>query len=83
MNKVILSEAIDFLLCEISNKYDFIYIDPPYYCQRNFKEFKDIWESVDHYMNMLNQCFKQAHRILNQMVIFVFMWTGTLHTMFV
>ena len=64
MSEVVLSEAVSFLQEEPSSKYDFIYIDPPYYCQRNFGEFQDTWESVDHYMAMLNPCIEHAHRVL-------------------
>ena len=43
---VIESNAIDFLVGEPDGKYDFIYIDPPYYCQRDFGQFDDRWSSV-------------------------------------
>lgn len=63
-NGAVVSEALPFLQGEPAEKYDFIYIDPPYYCQRNFGEFQDTWESVDAYMEMLMPCLREAHRVL-------------------
>jgi site-specific DNA-methyltransferase (adenine-specific) len=36
---------------------DFVYIDPPYYCQRNFGEFDDRWDSVEQYAKSLENSF--------------------------
>ena len=58
------SDAIDFMVGEPSDKYDFIYLDPPYYCDRDFGEFSDKWNSIEHYMGMLISTFVQARRIL-------------------
>lgn len=58
------SDATDFMVGEPSDKYDFVYLDPPYYCGRDFGEFDDKWNSIDHYMGMLISTFVQARRIL-------------------
>lgn len=61
---VVQSSAIDFLRREPDCKYDFIYIDPPYYCQRNFGQFDDRWDSMDDYIAMLNATFLESKRVL-------------------
>lgn len=58
------SEAITFLKAEPDSKYDFIYIDPPYYCQRDFGEFNDSWPSVKDYIAMLHPTIVEARRVL-------------------
>lgn len=57
-------QAQDFLKIEQSRKYDFVYIDPPFFCQRNFGEFQDSWDSIDDYMQMLVPTFIEAKRVL-------------------
>jgi site-specific DNA-methyltransferase (adenine-specific) len=61
---VVQSDAIDFLIGEPDGKYDFIYIDPPYYCQRDFGQFNDNWENVGEYISMLKPLFIQSKRVL-------------------
>ena len=65
-NIVVESPAIDFLQKEPDGKYDFIYIDPPYYCQRDFGEFGDTWGSVHEYIQMLKPTIKEARRVLRE-----------------
>lgn len=62
--EVIHNEAPTFLGGEPEEKYDFVYIDPPYYCQRDFSEFNDKWSGVDEYMAMLSPVISHAHRVL-------------------
>ena len=62
--EVIHNEALTFLGGEPDAKYDFVYIDPPYYCQRDFSEFNDKWSGVDEYMAMLSPVISHAHRVL-------------------
>ena len=63
-NVVIESKAIDFMRSEPSEKYDFIYIDPPYFCNKNFGEFDDRWDSIQDYIDSLSPTFVEARRIL-------------------
>jgi site-specific DNA-methyltransferase (adenine-specific) len=61
---IVESNAIDFLRGEPDEKYDFIYIDPPYYCQRDFGQFNDKWANVDEYISALKPTFVHAQRVL-------------------
>lgn len=63
---VIESKAIDFLCSEPSEKYDFIYIDPPYYCNKDFGEFDDRWDSIQDYIDSLSPALKEAKRVLRE-----------------
>jgi len=58
------NEALIFLEAEPSEKYDFVYLDPPYYCQRDFSEFNDRWSGIDEYMGMLSPVFSEVRRVL-------------------
>jgi site-specific DNA-methyltransferase (adenine-specific) len=58
------SDALTFLSAEPSEKYDFVYLDPPYYCQRDFSEFNDRWSGIDEYMGMLSPVFSEVRRVL-------------------
>jgi site-specific DNA-methyltransferase (adenine-specific) len=43
---------------------DLIYIDPPFYTQKNWKKFDDTWESIDHYMEFMRPRINEARRVL-------------------
>jgi site-specific DNA-methyltransferase (adenine-specific) len=60
------SDALLFLKKMDSESVDFIYIDPPYYCQKNFGEFDDRWESVQDYIASLKPQFVESKRILKE-----------------
>lgn len=60
------SDALPFLEKMDSESIDFIYIDPPYYCQKNFGEFDDRWESVQDYISSLKPQFLESKRILKE-----------------
>jgi site-specific DNA-methyltransferase (adenine-specific) len=57
-------DALTFLESEASEKYDFCYLDPPYYCQRDFSEFSDRWTGVDEYIGMLRPVISEVSRVL-------------------
>lgn len=61
---IINSNALEFLHKEQSDKYNLIYIDPPYFSQRNFGEFKDTWKNVSDYIKMLKPTLIESKRIL-------------------
>lgn len=62
--RIVHSSAIDFLLGEPNEKYDFIYIDPPYYSDRNFGEFDDRWNTVFDYVDSLVPALEESKRVL-------------------
>lgn len=66
MNRVVNSDALSFLKGEPSQSVDFIYIDPPYYCQKNFGEFDDRWDSVHDYISSLKPQFEESKRVLKE-----------------
>jgi len=43
---------------------DLIYLDPPFFSQRDFGEFTDKWESFDHYLKYMYARLEATHRIL-------------------
>ena len=48
-----------------SETIDLIYIDPPYFSQRNYGDFDDRWKSMQHYLNFMVERLKEMHRLLN------------------
>lgn len=66
MNTIICSPATEYLQKMESDSVDFIYVDPPYYCQRNFGEFDDRWNSVHHYVASLEEQFHHSKRVLKE-----------------
>jgi len=49
-----------------SEKIDLIYIDPPYFSQRNYGDFDDRWKSIQHYLDFMVERLKEMHRLLKQ-----------------
>jgi len=47
-----------------SESIDLIYIDPPYFSQRNYGDFDDRWKSIQHYLNFMVERLKEMHRLL-------------------
>ena len=50
----------------ISNqpKFDFIYMDPPYFVQKDFGEFDDRWEDIEEYCNAMKDMISFFPRFL-------------------
>ena len=64
LNSVYLSDNLEFLRQLDSNTIDLIYIDPPFYSGVDYKEFSDIWNSLDDYLNFMRPRIKEIHRVL-------------------
>ncbi len=64
LNHVYLSENLDFLQNLESEFIDLIYIDPPFYSGVDYKEFSDLWDSLDEYLNFMSLRIKEIHRVL-------------------
>ena len=47
-----------------SETIDLIYIDPPYFSQRNYGDFDDRWKSMQHYLDFMVERLKEMHRVL-------------------
>ena len=50
--KLLLKESKDV---EIDEPFDLLYIDPPFFTQRDFGEFNDEWESLEFYLHFLTE----------------------------
>lgn len=47
-----------------SESVDLIYIDPPFFTQKNWKDFDDTWDSMDDYLEFMRPRIEEFHRIL-------------------
>lgn len=57
-------ENLSFLRSLESDMIDLIYIDPPYFSQRNYGDFDDRWKSMQHYLGFMVERLKEMHRVL-------------------
>ncbi len=64
IEKIILGDNLQILKTINNNMIDLIYIDPPFYSQKNYIEFDDKWDSLEDYLNFMRVRIKELHRIL-------------------
>lgn len=64
VNMVYLEENLEFLRKLESRIIDLIYIDPPFYTGTDYKEFSDIWDSLDSYLSFMGVRLKEMYRVL-------------------
>ncbi|MFX1363544.1 MAG: DNA-methyltransferase [Promethearchaeota archaeon] len=66
LNKVYLAENLEFLKKLDSNLIDLIYIDPPFFSGVDYKEFSDLWKSLDDYLSFMMIRIKEMYRVLKE-----------------
>ena len=75
VNKLILGDNLEILKTIESDTIDLIYLDPPFFSNRNYeviwgdagevRSFQDRWSGgIDHYISWLKERVEQMHRIL-------------------
>ncbi len=75
MNQLILGDNLDILKSLESNSIDLIYLDPPFFSNRNYeviwgdageiRSFQDRWSGgIDHYLAWLKERVVEMHRLL-------------------
>jgi DNA modification methylase len=64
LNIVYLAENLEFMRKLDSEVIDLIYIDPPFYSGVDYKEFSDLWKSLDEYLDFMKLRIKEMYRIL-------------------
>jgi len=63
-NMVYLVDNLKFLRELDSETIDLIYIDPPFFTGVDYKEFSDIWSSLEDYLNFMKIRIQEMYRIL-------------------
>lgn len=66
MNDVFLGDCLEVLSTMESESVDLIYIDPPFFRQKNYVEFNDTWMSLEHYLNFMIKRLRELYRILKK-----------------
>ena len=66
LNIVYLAENLEFMRKLDSEVIDLIYIDPPFYSGVDYKEFSDLWKSLDEYLDFMKLRIKEMHRSLKE-----------------
>jgi DNA modification methylase len=64
LNSVYLSDNLDFLRKLEDNFIDLIYIDPPFFSGVDYKEFSDLWKSIDDYIKYMELRLREIFRVL-------------------
>ena len=58
-------DCLDLMKSLLKESIDLIYIDPPFFTQRDFGEYTDKWNSIKDYIDWLSVRIKEMHRLLN------------------
>jgi DNA modification methylase len=66
INEVSLGDNLDLMKEIKSNFVDLIYIDPPFYSGVDYKEFSDVWSSLEQYIGFMLPRIREMHRILKE-----------------
>ena len=61
---VYLVDNLKFLRELDSEIIDLIYIDPPFFTGVDYKEFSDLWSSLEDYLDFMNIRIQEMHRVL-------------------
>ena len=64
LNDVFLGDNLEYLSEIKDNTINLIYIDPPFYTGVDYKEFLDIWNTLDDYLKFMKLRIKEIHRTL-------------------
>ncbi len=64
LNTVYLIDNLEFLRKLDSEVIDLIYIDPPFFSGVDYKEFSDLWVSIDDYLEFMKLRIKEIFRVL-------------------
>ncbi len=64
LNNVHLEENLEFLRKIDSKFIDLIYIDPPFFSGVDYKEFSDLWNSLDDYTDFMTERCREIYRVL-------------------
>lgn len=66
INEVFLGDNLDLMKDIKSEFVDLIYIDPPFYSGVDYKEFSDVWFSLDQYLGFMRPRIREMYRILKE-----------------
>ncbi len=76
INNIYLGNCVERLKEQEDCSVDLVYFDPPFFTQKthslssrdneNKYEFDDSWESIDDYLNLIEECLKECKRILKK-----------------
>ena len=63
-NKIYCGNNLDIMKTMDIESIDLIYLDPPYFSQKNYEDFTDFWNSLDDYLTFMKLRLQEMHRIL-------------------
>ena len=64
INKIYCGNNLDIMKTMDTESIDLIYLDPPYFSQKNYGDFNDFWNSLDDYLTFMKLRLQEMHRIL-------------------
>ena len=63
-NKLYTTDCFEQLKTYPLNCIDLVYLDPPFFTQKNWDDFKDTWKSMSHYINWLSKRLIEMKRVM-------------------
>lgn len=66
LNTLYLEDNLQILRNLNSEIIDLIYIDPPFYSGVDYKEFSDLWSSLEEYLGFMKERIIEMHRTLKE-----------------
>ena len=66
LNTVYLTDNLELLRKFKTKTIDLIYIDPPFFSGVDYKEFSDLWNSLDEYLDFMRLRVNEMHRSLKE-----------------
>ena len=64
MTRLFLGDNLNVMKSLPSDSIDLIYIDPPFFSERNYNDFKDTWKDIQNYLTWLNARLVEMKRLL-------------------
>ena len=69
--RVLLGDNLEVMRDMDDQIADLVYLDPPFFTQKNWSEFDDRWDGIDGYLNFMRPRLSESHRLLKS--------TGTIY----
>ena len=66
VDKIIFGNATRQLKKIPDNHVQLVYLDPPFFTERNFNSFTDKWRNLEQYLNFMTDILKESRRVLDK-----------------
>lgn len=71
VNQVVCGDNLEIMNTIDDEIFDLIYIDPPFFAQKRFRDFDDRWDDLGHYLMFMRPRCEEIYRLLKENGVFV------------